>query len=910
MRNKNEYTPMMQQYLTIKENYQDAFVFFRLGDFYELFFEDAQLASKELEIALTGREAGTAERVPMCGVPHHSADTYMNRLIERGYKVAVCEQVEDPTSAKGVVRREVVRLLTPGTVMNQTALNEKENNFILSVFSCPDAYTVAYCDLSTGENYAMRLPKEDQLLVGELISLGCKEIVVGADVNIQMFDNLRALKHLVLSMEESCEIPIEYQLLAQEIKDEGLRNAFGRLINYLTRTQKGALGHLQPISLTKNDSYLSIDYNSRRNLELTETIRSKARQGSLLWLLDKTKTAMGSRLLKQWIERPSIDKAVIEERLDVVEAFMNDFMLKEELKQHLDEVYDLERVSGRIGFGNANARDLLQLNSSLLQIPMIKTLLSTLPMPTIQQQLDKLEDCTDITSVLSKALVDNPPLSIKEGGIIKEGYNETLDEYRYIVSHGKEWILALEAAEREKTGIRSLKIKYNKVFGYYIEISKANLHLIPDDAGYERKQTLVNAERFITKELKEKENLILNAEEKSIQLEYELFLELRQLIKNDIPKIQQIAKIMAYFDVLQAFATISEESRYVRPQLNENHTIEVRDGRHPVVERVLKDAQYVENDCIMPDDLSVLLITGPNMSGKSTYMRQMALISVMAQMGCFVPASYANLPIFDQIFTRIGAADDLVSGHSTFMVEMMETNYAIEHATKNSLILLDEIGRGTATFDGMALAQSIIEYVHDEIGAKTLFSTHYHELTQLEKKCAHLENRHVRAKEHEGQLIFMHKVMEGPSDKSYGIHVAEIAKLPKPLITRAKELLHALEQDKLSIHSSSNMQDVEEEKWKIQDQTVNGDDEVKEEESVVNDVMPKVVVPNIEPGQLSLFEKVQRPKKEVPQEISIPQPHPYEEIIKELEAIDLYQLTPMQAMNVMYELKVKMNQRK
>ena len=869
MRNKNEYTPMMQQYLTIKENYQDAFVFFRLGDFYELFFEDAQLASKELEIALTGREAGTAERVPMCGVPHHSADTYMNRLIERGYKVAVCEQVEDPTSAKGVVRREVVRLLTPGTVMNQTALNEKENNFILSVFSCPDAYTVAYCDLSTGENYAMRLPKEDQLLVGELISLGCKEIVVGADVNIQMFDNLRALKHLVLSMEESCEIPIEYQLLAQEIKDEGLRNAFGRLINYLTRTQKGALGHLQPISLTKNDSYLSIDYNSRRNLELTETIRSKARQGSLLWLLDKTKTAMGSRLLKQWIERPSIDKGVIEERLDVVEAFMNDFMLKEELKQHLDEVYDLERVSGRIGFGNANARDLLQLNSSLLQIPMIKTLLSTLPMPTIQQQLDKLEDCTDITSVLSKALVDNPPLSIKEGGIIKEGYNETLDEYRYIVSHGKEWILALEAAEREKTGIRSLKIKYNKVFGYYIEISKANLHLIPDDAGYERKQTLVNAERFITKELKEKENLILNAEEKSIQLEYELFLELRQLIKNDIPKIQQIAKIMAYFDVLQAFATISEESRYVRPQLNENHTIEVRDGRHPVVERVLKDAQYVENDCIMPDDLSVLLITGPNMSGKSTYMRQMALISVMAQMGCFVPASYANLPIFDQIFTRIGAADDLVS-----------------------------------------LAQSIIEYVHDEIGAKTLFSTHYHELTQLEKKCAHLENRHVRAKEHEGQLIFMHKVMEGPSDKSYGIHVAEIAKLPKPLITRAKELLHALEQDKLSIHSSSNMQDVEEEKWKIQDQTVNGDDEVKEEESVVNDVMPKVVVPNIEPGQLSLFEKVQRPKKEVPQEISIPQPHPYEEIIKELEAIDLYQLTPMQAMNVMYELKVKMNQRK
>ena len=884
---------MMQQYLTIKENYQDAFVFFRLGDFYELFFEDAQLASKELEIALTGREAGTQERVPMCGVPHHSADTYMNRLIERGYKVAVCEQVEDSTSAKGVVRREVVRLLTPGTVMNQTALNEKENNFILSIFSGEDAYLVTYCDLSTGENYAMRLPKENQLLIGELISLGCKEIVVGSDVDLQMFDNLRALKQLVLSTEESCEIPIEYQLLAQDVEDEGIKKAFGRLINYLTRTQKSALGHLQPINLTKNENYLSIDYNSRRNLELTETIRSKSRQGSLLWLLDKTKTAMGSRLLKQWIERPSIDMRVINERLDVVEAFMADFMLKEELKQHLDEVYDLERVSGRIGFGNANARDLLQLNSSLVQIPLIKSLLAQLSMPTITQQLDKLEDCSDITEVLSKAIVDNPPISIKEGGIIKEGYNETLDEYRYIVSHGKEWILALEAAEREKTGIRSLKIKYNKVFGYYIEVSKANLHLIPEDAGYERKQTLVNAERFVTKELKEKENLILNAEDKSIQLEYELFSELRQFIKNKIPKIQQIAKVMAYFDVLQSFATISEENRYIRPQLNQNHTIEIKDGRHPVVERVLKETQYVENDCIMPEDLSILLITGPNMSGKSTYMRQLALIAVMAQIGCYVPASYANVPVFDQIFTRIGAADDLVSGHSTFMVEMMETNYALEHATKDSLILLDEIGRGTATFDGMALAQSIIEYVHDEIGAKTLFSTHYHELTQLEEKCAHLENRHVRAKEHEGQLIFMHKVMEGPSDKSYGIHVAEIAKLPKRLITRAKELLESLEQDKMVITASDETSKSKE----VPSDTKN---------MMVSEPEVQMQAPNIEPGQLSLFEKVQPTNKEVQKMEKTPKSYPYEEIIKELEAIDLYQLTPMQAMNIMYELKLKM----
>ncbi|MBQ1785237.1 MAG: DNA mismatch repair protein MutS, partial [Turicibacter sp.] len=561
MRDKSKYTPMMQQYLTIKENYQDAFVFFRLGDFYELFLEDAQLAAKELEIALTGREAGAPERVPMCGVPHHSAENYINRLIERGYKVAVCEQVEDPASTKGVVRREVVRLLTPGTVMNQTALNEKENNFILSVVSFETGYAIAYSDLSTGENYAMHLPKENQLLIGELISLGCKEIVVDSDIDIKMFEPLRALKQIVLSYEEELTIPIEYRILAEEVKDEYLTQAFGRLVNYLVRTQKSALGHLQPISLTKNEDYLSIDYNSRRNLELTETIRSKSRQGSLLWLLDKTKTAMGSRLLKQWIERPSINEQLINERLDVVESFMSDFMLKEELKRHLDEVYDLERLSGRIAFGNANARDLLQLNSSLNQIPHIKALLSQLSMPSIQTQLNRMADCSHITDILEKAIVENPPISIKDGGIIKDGYNETLDEYRYIVNHGKEWILALEAAEREKTGIRSLKIKYNKVFGYYIEISKANLHLIPEDAGYERKQTLVNAERFITEELKEKENLILNAEEKSIQLEYELFSELRQLVKNEIPKIQQIAKVMAYFDVLQSFATISEESR-------------------------------------------------------------------------------------------------------------------------------------------------------------------------------------------------------------------------------------------------------------------------------------------------------------------------------------------------------------
>ncbi len=890
MRDKSKYTPMMQQYLTIKENYQDAFVFFRLGDFYELFFEDAQLASKELEIALTGREAGADERVPMCGVPHHSAENYINRLIERGYKVAVCEQVEDPSTAKGVVRREVVRMLTPGTVMNQNALNEKENNFIISVAAFSNAYALAYSDLSTGENYAMSLPKDGQMLIGELISLGCKEIVIGEEIDLKLFDNLRALKQIVLSYEESVELPIEYQILVQDLADSQLKAAFGRLINYLTRTQKSSLGHLQPVSLTKNEDFLQIDYNSRRNLELTETIRSKSRQGSLLWLLDKTKTAMGSRMLKQWIERPSINEQIIGERLDIVEAFISQFMVKEELKQLLNEVYDLERLSGRIAFGNANARDLLQLKSSLEQIPKVKELLAQIPMPSIHTQLSRMADCSHITDLLEKAIVENPPISIKEGSLIKDGYHATLDEYRYVINHGKEWILALEAKEREKTGVKSLKIKYNKVFGYYIEISKANLHLIPEDAGYERKQTLVNAERFITEELKEKENLILNAEEKSIQLEYELFSELRAIVKEEIPKIQQIAKIMAYFDVLQAFATLSEENQYVRPKLNKERMIEIKDGRHPVVEKVLKDTQYVENDCIMPSDLSILLITGPNMSGKSTYMRQLALIAIMAQIGCYVPASHANVPIFDQIFTRIGAADDLVSGHSTFMVEMMETNYALEHATQDSLILLDEIGRGTATFDGMALAQSIIEYVHDKVGAKTLFSTHYHELTQLESQCPHLENRHVRAEEHQGQLIFMHKVMEGPSDKSYGIHVAEIAKLPSSLISRAKDLLTALEKDKVTIQSPTT--------------DIKPQSEIKMKEESTPEIMPQ--------GQLSLFgqESVPVVKEVIKTETKVEYVNPFEDIIAELESIDLYQLTPMQAMNVMYDLKVRMNQRK
>ena len=874
MRDKTIYTPMMQQYLTIKENYQDAFVFFRMGDFYELFFEDALLAVKELEIALTGRGAGTEERVPMCGVPHHSAENYINKLIEKGYKVAVCEQVEDPEAAKGLVRREVVRLLSPGTIMSQNGLSEKDNNFICALAAQDGEFAVAYCDLSTGENFLLKT--DEGQLIGELINLGSREIIISPEIGEARFDNLRALRGILLSQEERMDVPIEHQLLIKEHQDPLFLQAFGRLVNYLSRTQKNHLDHLQPVRLTKNEDALRIDHNSRRNLELTETIRAKTRQGSLLWLLDKTKTAMGSRLLKQWVERPSLAGRIITERHELVEALMADFMIKEELKISLDGVYDLERLAGRVAYGNANARDLLQLQMSLERVPVIKDLLSRLGHPSAVKMGIAMDACEELAAALKTAITEQPPLGIKEGGIFKDGYHQQLDEYRYVITHGKEWILALEAAEREKTGIRSLKIKFNKVFGYYLEISKANLHLLKPEMGYVRKQTLVNAERFITPELKEKEDLILNAEEKSIQLEYELFGQLREIVRQEIPKIQQLARDIAFMDVIQSFAVISEENRYVRPRLNDSGEILIREGRHPVVEKVLKETRYVENDCVMPGDLSMLLITGPNMAGKSTYMRQLALIAIMNQVGCFVPATEASLPVFDQVFTRIGAADDLVSGHSTFMVEMMETNYALENATKDSLILLDEIGRGTATFDGMALAQSIIEHVHDHIGAKTLFSTHYHELTALEDKCLHLENRHVMAEEHDGKLVFLHKVMEGPSDKSYGIHVAQIASLPPTLINRAKELLDSFEAKK---------------------------EELPKEEILA--AAPEETVYEPAAGQLSLFAP-QAPAAPIREKIKIEYINPYEELLEKLEAIDVYQLTPMQAMNAMYELKLEL----
>ncbi|CUA80354.1 DNA mismatch repair protein MutS [Anoxybacillus suryakundensis] len=848
------YTPMIQQYLAIKSQYKDAFLFFRLGDFYEMFFEDAIKASQELEITLTSRDGGGEERVPMCGVPYHSAAMYIERLIEKGYKVAICEQVEDPKTAKGVVRREVVQLITPGTVMEGKQLEEKANNYLTSLTSFEDGtYGLAYTDLTTGESRITLLHSFEDVF-NEIYSIGTKEIVV-ATTSKEQCQSLQERYALTVSCEDETMIPPSCESVVSHLKQEKLLVTFGRLLNYLVKTQKRNLTHLQPVELYEVNSHMKIDMYSKRNLELTETMRTKGKAGSLFWLLDETMTAMGGRLLKQWIDRPLLDREKIEQRLHFVEQFLIHYFERQELREYLRSVYDLERLAGRVAFGNVNARDLVQLKKSLKQVPFISSLLMQIHDKHIQSFAQQLDACEELVQLLEEAIEENPPLSVKEGGIIKDGYNETLDRFRDASRNGKTWIAQLEAKERELTGIKSLKIGYNRVFGYYIEVTKANLHLLPEGR-YERKQTLANAERFVTKELKEKEALILEAEEKSIELEYELFVSIREQVKQYIARLQKLAKNMSQLDVLQCFATVSEKYNYCKPQFSHDRRLVVRQGRHPVVEKVLGSNIYVPNDCYMDAEREMLLITGPNMSGKSTYMRQIALTAIMAQIGCFVPAEEAILPIFDQVFTRIGAADDLVAGQSTFMVEMLEARHAIVHATQNSLILFDEIGRGTSTYDGMALAQAMIEYIHDRIGAKTLFSTHYHELTALEQRLPRLKNVHVSAVEENGKVIFLHKIKEGPADKSYGIHVAHLAKLPLDLIQRAEQILFEFESNSTPI--------IKDKKEKFE--------------------------------QLSMFEE--RHDK-VRSDISKKE----KEVIKRIQALDLLDMTPLEAMNKLYDIQ-------
>ncbi|MFP7329791.1 DNA mismatch repair protein MutS [Bacillus subtilis] len=856
-----DYTPMIQQYLKIKAEHQDAFLFFRLGDFYEMFFEDAKKASQELEITLTSRDGGAAEKIPMCGVPYHSASAYIEQLIKKGYKVAICEQTEDPKAAKGVVKREVVQLITPGTVMDGKGIHESENNFIASVSACSNGYGLALSDLTTGENLAVLIERLEDV-ISEIYSVGAREIVVSGSLDADTVAQLRERCGATISIEDG--ETDEHVTIIEHLNNEDITKTFLRLYTYLKRTQKRSLDHLQPVQVYELEEAMKIDLYSKRNLELTETIRSKNKKGSLLWLLDETKTAMGGRLLKQWIDRPLIRVNQIEERQEMVETLMSYFFEREDLRERLKEVYDLERLAGRVAFGNVNARDLIQLKESLKQVPGIKQLVASLAHDKAKERAERIDPCGDVLELLEEALYENPPLSVKEGNLIKDGYNQKLDEYRDASRNGKDWIARLEQQEREYTGIRSLKVGFNKVFGYYIEVTKANLHLL-EEGRYERKQTLTNAERYITPELKEKEALILEAENNICELEYELFTELREKVKQYIPRLQQLAKQMSELDALQCFATISENRHYTKPEFSKDE-VEVIEGRHPVVEKVMDSQEYVPNNCMMGDNRQMLLITGPNMSGKSTYMRQIALISIMAQIGCFVPAKKAVLPIFDQIFTRIGAADDLISGQSTFMVEMLEAKNAIVNATKNSLILFDEIGRGTSTYDGMALAQAIIEYVHDHIGAKTLFSTHYHELTVLEDKLPQLKNVHVRAEEYNGTVVFLHQIKEGAADKSYGIHVAQLAELPGDLIARAQDILKELEH-------SGNKPEVPVQKPQVKE----------------------------EPAQLSFFDEAEKPA-ETPK-LSKKE----KQVIDVFKSLNILDMTPLEAMNEMYKLQKKLH---
>lgn len=782
----NKISPMMKQYLEIKEKYEDSIIFFRLGDFYEMFFEDAILCSKELELALTGKQAGLEERIPMCGIPYHAYRSYLDKLIEKGYKVAICEQLTDPKETKGMVLRDVIQVVTKGTRLDDS-LDAKDNNYIGNIYDFEYCYGVSYTDISTGHFYVMILDHDYPKLIKELKNKEIKEVIASAKIDRNVIRILREEEQMLVTIQEEIYDQEDYDFLYKQIDDVRMKTTILHLLYYLVITKKGNLSHLQPAEIIDPNRFLLFDVHTKKNLELTETMRNQERMYSLLWLLDKNKTAMGSRYLKQTIENPLTDKKEIERRYHIIEKLLTEFILKEELKIALGDIYDLERLAARINYGNLNARDLLQLKKSLKALPEIKRILKEL------KHDRELFDLKDLYDLLEQSINEDAPISLKEGSLIKKGYREELDSLREIRSGSKDFIAKLEQEEKEKTQIKNLKVGYNKVFGYYIEVSKGSVPFIKEEYGYERKQTLANCERFITPALKEKEDIILGAEEKIINLEYALFMEIREVVRGYIGKIQQIAKVIAEIDMLLSFATVSEENNYVKPNIIDEKIVKIESSRHPVIEKVLKD-EYVPNDISMGKDTNILLITGPNMAGKSTYMRQFAIVVIMAQMGCFVPCKSCTMPLFDKIFTRIGASDDLVSGESTFMVEMKEACTALREATENSLMLFDELGRGTATYDGMSLAQAILEYIHDNIKAKTMFSTHYHELTDLKNTLPNLKNVHVSAKEEDGTITFLHKIKSGAVDKSYGIHVASLALLPKSLIKRAEEILETYEQ--------------------------------------------------------------------------------------------------------------------
>ncbi len=880
----SELSPMMQKYIETKKEYPDCILFYRLGDFYEMFFDDALIASKELEITLTGKNCGQEERAPMCGVPHHAIDSYLNKMVSKGYKVAICEQVEDPKFAKGLVKREVTRIVTPGTNINMQALEETKNNFIMCIVYIADQFGIATADITTGDFMTTEVDSKRSLM-DEIYKYMPTEIIYNEAFEvcgIEMEDLKYRLSISMYSLDpwyfddEGCKNCLKEHFQVASLDGLGLADydsgtiAAGALMQYLHETQKTSLAHMTHITPYNVSMYMLIDSSTRRNLELTETLREKQKRGSLLWVLDKTKTAMGGRLLRTYIEQPLIDQDAINERFNAIEELNRIAISREEIREYLNPVYDLERLSSKITYKSANPRDLIAFQSSLKMLPHIKNLLQEYQCNELASIEEALDPLTDLYDLISSSIAEEPPIAIKEGGIIKTGYHETIDSLRNAKTEGKHWLAQLEEKDRERTGIRNLKIKYNKVFGYYFEVTNSFKDMVPED--YIRKQTLANAERYTTPELKELEDTILNAEDKLFSQEYDLFCEIRDTIADQIDRIQKTAKAIAAVDVYASLAVIAEHNHYVRPKLNDKGTIEIKDGRHPVVEKMIPSEMFISNDTYLDDKSNrISIITGPNMAGKSTYMRQTALITLMAQIGSFVPAKSANICLVDRIFTRVGASDDLASGQSTFMVEMTEVANILRNATSRSLLILDEIGRGTSTFDGLSIAWSVIEYISNPklLGAKTLFATHYHELTELEGKLNGVNNYCIAVKEQGDNIVFLRKIVKGGADRSYGIQVAKLAGVPDIVIERAKILVEELSDNDIT----SRVKDIAAQSNQFAKHSVKKYDQV-------------------DLAQMSLFDTVKD-----------------DDILNELESLDVSNLTPMDALNTIYRLQNKIKNR-
>ena len=880
-----ELTPMMKQYMETKAQYQDCILFYRLGDFYEMFFDDALTASRELEITLTGKNCGQEERAPMCGVPYHAVESYLNKLVSKGYKVAICEQVEDPKTAKGIVKRDVVRIVTPGTNLDTQALDETRNNYIMCIVYIADRYGVSVSDITTGDYFVTEIPDSAKLM-DEIYRFSPSEIICneafymsGMDLD-GMKDRLGITIYSLDSWyfdDDVCRQKLLEHFQVTSFAGLGLADydcgiiSAGALLQYLLETQKNSLSNLTHITPYAAGKYMMLDSSTRRNLELCETLREKQKRGSLLWVLDKTKTAMGARTLRKYVEQPLIDKKEIEKRLDAVAELKDSAISREEIREYLSPVYDLERLITRIAYGTANPRDLTAFRSSLEMLPHIRYILEEMQSELLKNIHDDMDPLEDLCTLVKDAIREEPPIAMKEGNIIRDGYNEEVDKLRRAKSDGKEWLAKLENDEREKTGIKNLRIKYNKVFGYYLEVTNSYKDMVPDY--YTRKQTLANAERYITPELKELEDMILGAEDKLYALEYEIYSQVRDTIAGEVERIQKTAKAVAALDAFASLAVVAERNNYTRPKINEKGSIDIKDGRHPVVERMIPNDMFIANDTYLDDKKHrISIITGPNMAGKSTYMRQTALIALMAQIGSFVPAKSANIGLSDRIFTRVGASDDLASGQSTFMVEMTEVANILRNATSKSLLILDEIGRGTSTFDGLSIAWAVVEYISDSrlLGAKTLFATHYHELTELEGKISNVNNYCIAVKEKGDDIVFLRKIVKGGADKSYGIQVAKLAGVPDLVIERAKEIVEELSDEDVTA--------------KVSEIAVRERSEKKR---------PKVKkYDEVDIAQMSLFDTVKD-----------------DDVLEELKNLDVGNMTPIDALNTIYRLQNKLKNR-